>query len=209
MEKGLGLFVPSRVLHDDGSEAIELCLVVQADPRGAGYGGVGLVEGCAGVVEGSKGAGVFAGLRLSAGESGGGEGAVERIAAACRGAASGLCGRQGFTAAVAVLAGEQYLVAPSPTGPMRSNPLADEEFSGLLNRSIGAWLVQPNIFEMLEYKIPDNFTHDLLAAFSRLNATQPDVIDMRWMEDVFQDAFGRSMRELLDRSVKQPDRAVN
>ncbi|MFB7178027.1 hypothetical protein ACFCYI_10020 [Streptomyces sp. NPDC056257] len=87
--------------------------------------------------------------------------------------------------------------------------LADEEFSGLLNRAIGTWLVRPTIFDMLEYQIPENFTPDLLAAFSRLNAMKPDVIDMRWLEDAFQDADGRSMRELLDRSVKKPDLAVS
>lgn len=29
--------------------------------------------------------------------------------------------------------------------------LADEDFSGLLNRAIGDWLVLPTVFEMLEY----------------------------------------------------------
>ncbi|MFJ2593740.1 hypothetical protein [Streptomyces erythrochromogenes] len=64
--------------------------------------------------------------------------------------------------------------------------LADEETSGLLNRAIGDWLVRPGLFEMLEYRKPKNFTPDLLVAFSRVNA----------------------MREFLDRSVQQPDRAV-
>ncbi|MFI0369050.1 hypothetical protein ACH35V_14305 [Actinomadura sp. 1N219] len=82
--------------------------------------------------------------------------------------------------------------------------LTDEEFAGLLNRAIGDWLVQPSIFEMLEYVLPEEFAPDLLAAFARLNRIEPDAIDTGWLEDVLQDAAGRSMREVLDRQVKAP-----
>ncbi|MGW0396074.1 hypothetical protein ACWDYJ_35485 [Streptomyces sp. NPDC003042] len=86
--------------------------------------------------------------------------------------------------------------------------LADEEFSGLLNRAIGAWLIQPTVFEMLEYRLPDNFVHDFIGAFAQLSHVHPEVIDVAWLEDVFQDAEGRSMREVLDRKVKHPQAAA-
>ncbi len=86
--------------------------------------------------------------------------------------------------------------------------ITDDEFAGLLNRAIGAWLVQPSAFEMLEYALPENFVPDLLAAFTRLRRVDPDAIDTGWLEEVFNDAAGRSMREVLDRKVKAPVSAL-
>ncbi|MFE2327480.1 hypothetical protein ACFXD5_26745 [Streptomyces sp. NPDC059385] len=81
--------------------------------------------------------------------------------------------------------------------------LSDDDFVGLLNRAIGPWLVQPNAFEMLEYQLPEGFTSDLLAAFTRLNRISPDTIDIDWLANVLQDTAGRSVREVLERKVRQ------
>lgn len=83
--------------------------------------------------------------------------------------------------------------------------VTDDDFAGLLNRAIGAWLVQPSAFEMLEYQLPENFTADLLAAFTRLTRISEGAVDVDWLADTFQDADGRSMREVLDRKVRAPE----
>ncbi|MEU9785542.1 hypothetical protein AB0H92_32050 [Streptomyces phaeochromogenes] len=87
--------------------------------------------------------------------------------------------------------------------------LTDDDFAGLLNRAIGSWLVQPTAFEMLEYRLPENFVPDLLAAFTRLSRIKAGAVDTDWLADVFQNADGRSMREVLDRKVRVPEPAVS
>ncbi|MEU4490052.1 hypothetical protein AB0H94_35130 [Streptomyces purpurascens] len=82
--------------------------------------------------------------------------------------------------------------------------LTDDEFAGLLNRAIGPWVVQPTAFDMLEFKLSDRFLPDLRAAFARLDQIEPDTVELRWLEDVFANSEGLSMREVLDRRVPLP-----
>ncbi|MGW6574041.1 hypothetical protein ACWGAN_17915 [Streptomyces sp. NPDC054945] len=87
--------------------------------------------------------------------------------------------------------------------------LTDDEFAGLLNRAIGPWLVQPTAFDMLEFRLPDRFLPDLRAAFARLDQIDPDIVELRWLEDVFANSEGLSMREVLDRRVQHPTMALS
>lgn len=45
--------------------------------------------------------------------------------------------------------------------------LTDEEFAGLLDLAVGEWLVRPTVFDMLEYRLPDDFGGRLEKAFAR------------------------------------------
>ncbi|MFD8749602.1 hypothetical protein ACFV0O_01245 [Kitasatospora sp. NPDC059577] len=82
--------------------------------------------------------------------------------------------------------------------------LTDEDFAGLLTRTIGPWLVRPTAFDMLEYRLPDDFAPSLRAAFTRLSDLRPEAVDTHWWDDAFRDVGGRSMREVLDRRVQAP-----
>ena len=33
----------------------------------------------------------------------------------------------------------------------------DDDFAGLIDLAIGDWLVQPTVFDLLEYQLPDDF----------------------------------------------------
>ncbi|MBT2546600.1 hypothetical protein J7E99_39610 [Streptomyces sp. ISL-44] len=80
--------------------------------------------------------------------------------------------------------------------------LVDDDFAGLVNRAIGPWVIQPNIFEMLDYRIPAGFTGNLLAAFARLNHIRPGTVDLSWWETALNDIDGRTIREVLGRRVR-------
>ncbi|MFC9815927.1 hypothetical protein ACFVJM_28150 [Streptomyces virginiae] len=83
--------------------------------------------------------------------------------------------------------------------------LTDDDFAGLLNRTIGPWLVQPSAFEMLEYRLPAEFEINLLRAFERLGQLDPEVVDSRWLKEAFANSEGQSMREVLNRRVGLPE----
>lgn len=99
------------------------------------------------------------------------------------------------------------LLEGEPGQAIAESMLTDDEFAGLLPRAIGTWLIEPTVFDMLEYVLPDHFVPDLLAAFTRLGCVQPGAIDTSWLADAFRDGEGRSMREVLDRKVKAPEPA--
>ncbi|MGV9277766.1 hypothetical protein [Streptomyces griseosporeus] len=86
--------------------------------------------------------------------------------------------------------------------------LVDDDFAGLVNRSIGPWVIQPNIFEMLDYRIPEGFTGNLLAAFARLNHIRPGAVDLSWWERALHEADGHTVREVLGRRVRVPELAA-
>ena len=49
----------------------------------------------------------------------------------------------------------------------------DEDFTGLVDEAIGDWLVLPTIYDMLEYRLPDDFGPGVMKAFDRLKDRQP------------------------------------
>lgn len=86
--------------------------------------------------------------------------------------------------------------------------VVDDDFAGLVNRAIGPWVIRPNIFEMLEYRIPEGFAVNLLAAFARLNHIRPGTVDLHWWEGVLNGTSGRTLREVLGRRVRAPELAA-
>jgi hypothetical protein len=73
----------------------------------------------------------------------------------------------------------------------------DEDAAGLFDRAFGEWLVQPTVFDMLEYRFPDQFAACASAAFRRMRDLHPNAEDLVELERLFGRAAGRSMRELL------------
>jgi hypothetical protein len=75
----------------------------------------------------------------------------------------------------------------------------DEDFAGVLDEAFGDWLIQPTIYDMLEYRLPDDFGQRVLGAFERLEARRPEVKShTSWLRPAFSTCGGRRMRELLD-----------
>ena len=79
----------------------------------------------------------------------------------------------------------------------------DEDFAGLLERAFGEWLILPTVYDMLEYRIPDNLGPAMIAAFRRLRECRQLPEDIDWLEAAFSQAAGRSMRELLASDADQ------
>jgi hypothetical protein len=76
----------------------------------------------------------------------------------------------------------------------------DEDFAGLLDEAFGEWLIQPTIYDMLEYRLPEDFGQRVLKAFDRLKEYRPEVEGgISWMQPAFSGSGGMKMRELLDR----------
>jgi hypothetical protein len=76
----------------------------------------------------------------------------------------------------------------------------DEDFAGLLDEAFGEWLILPTIYDMLEYRLPEDFGQRVLKAFDRLREQRPEVEGViRWMEPAFSGSGGMKMRELLER----------
>jgi hypothetical protein len=73
----------------------------------------------------------------------------------------------------------------------------DEDAAGLFDRAFGEWLVQPTVFDMLEYRFPDQIAACASAAFRRLRDLRPNAEGLVLLERLFSRAAGRSMRELL------------
>lgn len=77
----------------------------------------------------------------------------------------------------------------------------DEDFAGLLDRAFGDWLVQPTIYDMLEYRLPADFDDRVRAAFGRLHERSPEACGVDWLPRALADAGGRTMREWLARKA--------
>lgn len=74
----------------------------------------------------------------------------------------------------------------------------DEDFAGLLDEAFGDWLVLPTLFDMLEYRLPDDFDQRVLKAFDHLSHQRPEVKrHASWMREAFSGCGGMKMRELL------------
>jgi hypothetical protein len=74
---------------------------------------------------------------------------------------------------------------------------ADEDTAGLLDRAFGEWLIQPTVFDMLEYRFQADLGAHVAAAFQKLRRSSERVPELDLLERVFTVAGGRSMRELL------------
>jgi len=81
----------------------------------------------------------------------------------------------------------------------------DDDFAGLLDEAIGDLLVQPTIFDMLEYRPPENFGRKLECAFERLRRLNPEAVGHEWIGEAFRDCGDKSMRELLKQRLAQED----
>jgi len=73
----------------------------------------------------------------------------------------------------------------------------DEDAAGLFDRAFGEWLIQPTVFDMLEYRFPNDVGERAQGAFRRVRERCHESPDLDLLERTFAHAAGRSMRELL------------
>jgi hypothetical protein len=83
----------------------------------------------------------------------------------------------------------------------------DDDFAGLMDCALGDLLVQPTVYDMLEYQPPEDFADRLGRAFDRLRTLNPDASGFEWVAPVFRGCGGTRLRELLAR--RAPPRAVS
>jgi hypothetical protein len=81
----------------------------------------------------------------------------------------------------------------------------DDDFAGLFDDAIGDLLVQPTIFDMLEYRPPADFGRKLECAFDRLRRLNPEATGHEWIGDAFRECGDRTMRELLKHKLPPVD----
>jgi hypothetical protein len=79
----------------------------------------------------------------------------------------------------------------------------DDDFAGLMDHALGDLLVQPSVYDMLEYQPPEDFVERLGRAFERLHALNPDASGFEWVVPALQDCGGTSLRDLLARPTPQ------
>jgi hypothetical protein len=92
-------------------------------------------------------------------------------------------------------------------GPSLARILAtDEDAAGLLERAFGAWLVQPTVFDLLEYRFSEEASANISTAFDRLRQLGADGHALDVVASVFLRANGRSMRELVLDDLREPRR---
>lgn len=73
----------------------------------------------------------------------------------------------------------------------------DDDFAGLLDQALGDLLVQPTVFDMLEYRLPEDFGDRLGRAFNRLRELYPEATGYEWLGPAFSTCGGTRMREIL------------
>jgi hypothetical protein len=74
---------------------------------------------------------------------------------------------------------------------------SDEDAAGMFDLAFGEWLIQPTVFDMLEYRFPDNVGKHAESAFRRVRDRCQQSPELDFLERTFAGAAGRSMRELL------------
>ena len=82
----------------------------------------------------------------------------------------------------------------------------DEDFAGLIDLAFGDWLIQPTVFDMLEYQLPDDFSERLGRAFERFRHLNPNVSGYEWLLPAFHGCGGTKMRDILARRAPRPRR---
>ena len=91
--------------------------------------------------------------------------------------------------------------------PELSEGLAfDEDFAGLIDHALGDWLVQPTVYDMLEYELPEDIECRLDGAFARFREIHPEAQGYAWFPAAFKGCGGTRMREVLTR--RAPDSSV-
>jgi hypothetical protein len=74
----------------------------------------------------------------------------------------------------------------------------NEDFSGLVDEAIGDWLALPTIYDMLEYRLPEDFGQRVLKAFDCLKIQHPMVQSLRpGIESMLAQCSGLKMRDIL------------
>jgi len=74
---------------------------------------------------------------------------------------------------------------------------SDEDAAGHLDRAFGEWLVQPTVFDMLEYRFSDDVGVHVSAALDRMREICPGTSELSLLEQMFKLMAGRSVREVL------------
>ena len=77
----------------------------------------------------------------------------------------------------------------------------DDDFGGLMDIALGDWLLQPTVFDLLEYRLPDDFAELLDRAFARFRELHPDATGYEWVVPAFRDCGGTRMRDVLAREA--------
>jgi len=62
---------------------------------------------------------------------------------------------------------------------------ADEDTAGLFDRAFGEWLIQPTVFDMLEYRFQADLGAHVAAAFQKLRRSSERVPELDLLERVF------------------------
>jgi hypothetical protein len=78
----------------------------------------------------------------------------------------------------------------------------DEDFAGLLDDAFGDWLVCPTMYDMLEYRLPDDFALRVSKAFERFRERCPGATGYEWLPIALTEAKSLTMREFLAREVR-------
>ena len=73
----------------------------------------------------------------------------------------------------------------------------DDDFAGLMDRALGDWLVQPTVYDMLEFRLPDDFGKNLSRAFGRFHELHPETNGYEWLAPTFSGCGGKRMRDVL------------
>jgi hypothetical protein len=76
----------------------------------------------------------------------------------------------------------------------------DEDSAGLLELAFGDWLLQPTVFDMLEYRFPEDIGERAGRAFERVEEFSATGADLEPLRRAFQNVGGTSIRELLQRN---------
>ena len=73
----------------------------------------------------------------------------------------------------------------------------DDDAAGLLDLALGDWFIQPTVFDMLEYVWPKDILDRMGQALDHINRCNHGETEPSKLHELFRDAGGRSMRELL------------
>lgn len=83
----------------------------------------------------------------------------------------------------------------------------DEDFAGQLDQAFGDWLALPTVYDMLEYRIPDQLGPTAIAAFRRLgrrSRKHDEGHDLGWFEAALSRSGGLTMREWIATRAEAP-----
>ncbi len=73
---------------------------------------------------------------------------------------------------------------------------ADEDVAGLLDAAFGDWLVEPTVYDMLEYRLPGAFGTRVIEALERLPEGSGTEV-LRWLRPALANVGGMKVRDVL------------